>query len=57
LIELILLKLCFENGELEKFIEENADVATIIHASYDDIESEIESEYVRKCYAISIEEW
>ena len=55
MIELILVKLCFENGELEKFIEENADVATIIHASYDDIESE--NEYVRKCYAISIEEW
>ncbi len=55
MIELIMLKMCFENGELEKYIEEHTNVATVIYASYDEEESTIESD--RKCYYISIERW
>ena len=47
MIEIIMLKLCFDEGQLEQYLKENNQVATVIHASYDEAES---NESDRQCY-------
>ena len=47
-------KICFSDGELEKYIEEHAKVGTVIYASYDEEES---SEIGRRCFYVTISEW
>ena len=54
MIEIIMLKLCFDEGQLEQYLKENNQVATVIHASYDEAES---NESDRQCYFVSVEPW
>ena len=50
MIEIIMLKLCFDEGQLEQYLKENNQVATVIHASYDE-------ETERECYYVQVEKW
>ena len=50
MIEAIFLKLCFDEGQLQEYMEQQNKVATVIHASYDEEED-------RDCYFVRIEQW
>jgi|TARA_R100000426_G_C4740624_1_gene79478 hypothetical protein len=48
-----MLKLCFDEGQLEQYLEQYSNVTTVIHASYDE-ESESDS---KSCYYVTVEPW
>ena len=50
MIEAVILKLCFDEGQLQEYMEQQNKVATVIHASYDEEEE-------RDCYFVRIEQW
>ena len=50
MIEIIMLKICFDEGQLEQYMKEHNQVATVIHASYDE-------ELERECYYVQVEKW
>ena len=50
MIEAIFLKLCFDEEQLEKYMNRQNQVATIIVANYDE---EVEQE----CYLVQVEKW
>ena len=50
MIEAVILKLCFDEGQLQEYMEQQNKVATVIHASYDEEED-------RDCYFVRIEQW
>jgi len=51
MIEAIILKLCFAEGELQEYLKENASVPYVIHASME------EEEVEEQCYLVRIDEW
>ena len=55
MIEAVILKLCFDEGQLEQYMKEHSQIATVIHASYDE-ETETD-ELGRQCYFVSVEKW
>ena len=50
MVEILMLKLCFDEGQLEQYLKEHKHVATAIHASYDE-------EQERECYYVTVEPW
>ena len=54
MIEILMAKICFNDGEFEKYIEEHTKVGTVIYASYDEEES---SEFERRCFYVTVEPW
>ena len=51
IVEMIMLKLCFNEGQWEEYLEQQTNVVTVINASYDEEKTE------PACFYISIEEW
>ena len=51
MIEAIILKLCFDESQLQQYMEDHNQIATVIHASYDEKQDEID------CYFVRIEKW
>ena len=51
MIEAIILKLCFDENQLQQYLEDHNKIATVIHASYNEEQEEID------CYFVRIEKW
>lgn len=51
MIEAIILKLCFDENQLQQYLEDHNQIATVIHASYNQEQDEID------CYFVRIEKW
>ena len=51
MIEAIMLQLCFDEGELQRYLDEHNKIATVIHANFE------EEEDSRQCYFVQIEKW
>lgn len=57
MIELLMLKLCFDEGQLEQYLNDhNNGVSTYIYASYDE-ETETNEGSSRSCWYVSVEPW
>ena len=51
MIEAIILKLCFDENQLQQYLEDHNKIATVIHASHNEEQEEID------CYFVRIEKW
>ena len=47
MIEAIILKLCFDENQLQQYLEDHNKIATVIHASYNEEQEEIDCYFVR----------
>ena len=50
IVEAIMFKICFDEGQLELYLSEHNQLATLIHASYDE-------DTERECYYVQVEKW
>ena len=53
MIEAVFLKLCFDEGELQQYLDEHNKIATVIHANFEPETDELG----RQCYFVSVEKW
>ena len=51
MIEAIILKLCFDENQLQQYLKDHNKITTVIHASYKQEQDEID------CYFVRIEKW